>query len=632
MSETAAVKRIALVGNPNSGKTSLFNRLTGLRQHVGNYPGVTVDRIEGDLALRTKAIRVMDLPGTYSLEAISPDEVVTAGVLQGTLADVEKPDGVLLVVDSTTLNRSLSFVAEVLACELPTIVVLTMIDELKARGGKVDIQKLSRRFGCPVVGVVGNKGLGIDDLREVLELEETWQKPWGDIPEANAEAEQRFEWAERIARDCYTPLERTDSRTEKVDKVLLHPVFGSFIFLLMMAAFFQVIFAVAAPIQGWAEGAVGWFGEQLSTILPAGMFQSLLVDGIIAGVGGVVVFIPQIALLLLLIAILEGTGYMARAAFLIDRLMGWAGLEGRSFIALLSSYACAVPGIMATRSVPDPKARLTTILVAPFMTCSARLPVYALLIGAFIPAKTVLGFLQLQGLVLFGLYLLGSFSALIAAWVFTRNKQVGKTFPFYLELPPYRIPTVWDVLARMKLGVFAFLRKAGTIILTASVVLWVLMAFPMQKDAEGTYHPVEVGESYAASIGKGIEPAFEPLGYDWKISLGLIGSLAAREVIVSTLSQIYALDDSGGDGAAITNLGDQLRAEKKPDGTPAYTLATALSLLVFFVYSLQCVSTLAVMKRETKSWKWPAFAFAYMFVIAYVGAWLTYQVTNAIIT
>ncbi len=628
--------RIALIGSPNSGKTSIFNQLTGMRRRVANYPGVTVDFVEGELRGASDAV-VVDLPGTYSLDALSPDEDVTVTELSG--GHGAAPDLALVVADATTLDRSMPFIAEVLATGRPSIVVLTMIDELKARYGRLDIGRLHRRLGVPVVGVVGNRGLGVDDLLAQLEDPGKWHPSWAELPEAGADAAERRAWAARTLDEVYKAPREMDPRTRRIDRVLLHPVLGLLVFALVMTLFFQIIFTVAAPVQDLFESGVLALGEAVGGILPDGHLRSFLVDGVIAGVGGVVVFVPQIALLLLMIALLEGTGYMARAAFLIDRVMGWVGLEGRSFVALLSSYACAVPGIMAARTVPDPRSRLATILVAPLMTCSARLPVYTLLIAAFIPRSTVLGVLNVQGLVLLALYVGGSLSALIAAAFIRRGMRRGRTFPFYLELPPYRVPTLRSVWSRVQVGVFGFMKKAGTVILGSMVVLWFLLNFPQQgaepdagaevaaqDGAQASQRETQASLSYAGQLGRTIEPAIEPLGFDWKIGIGLIASFAAREVIVGTLAQIYAVE--GGDEDT-EGLVEQLRADTRPDGTPVWSLATALSLLVFFVFALQCVSTLAIIWKETRALRWPVFAFSYMLALAWLASFATYRIALA---
>lgn len=632
---SAPRERVALVGSPNSGKTSLFNALTGLRHRVGNYPGVTVEHVEGVAALPSRRLTVIDLPGTYSLEPLSADEQVTVDILHGRMERIERPDGVIVVVDATTLSRALPAVGEILALGLPSVVVLSMIDELRARGGSVDIHKLRRDLGVPVVGVVGHRGIGMDDLRHVLDDDKRWHPSVAAIPRGEDEDAvlARFAWADEVVQRCLSEPGERDIRTDRLDRVLLHPVFGLAIFAVVMVAFFQAVFTLAAPMQDAFEGAVLALGEVARGNLGGGLFESLVVDGVIAGVGGVVVFVPQIALLLLLIALLEGSGYLARAAFLVDRVMGWAGLEGRSFVALLSSYACAVPGIMAARAVPDPRTRLATVLVTPLMTCSARMPVYVLLIGAFVPRERVFGVFGLQGLTMFGLYLIGAVAAMIAAAVLKRGLLRGRTLPFYMELPPYRVPTVGVVIDRVWRGVRGFLKKAGTVILLASMVLWVLLTFPQPSAEqlegldEAEAAQVAVEHSVAARFGQAIEPAIEPLGYNWQIGVGIVASFAAREVIVATLAQVTAFT---GDEEDLDGLGDRLRAQTNPDGSPVYTLATALSLLVFFAFSLQCVSTLAVMRRETNSWRWPAFAFVYMFVLAWVASFITYQTATAI--
>lgn len=638
----APVPRIALVGSPNSGKTTVFNALTGLNRRVANYPGVTVEHAVGTVRAPNDAeVTIVDLPGTYSMEALSADESVTAATLRGELGGDRPPDGVIVVADATTLRRSMQLVLEVLARGLPTIVVLTMLDELKARGGSVRLGILKKRLGVPVLGVVGNRGIGLDDIREQLGESASWPVSALEISDGTDEKAMlaRFEQADALLDGALTEPSSERTASDRADSVLLHPVAGIGIFAAVMFLFFQAIFVLAAPLQDAFEGGVAALGEASRSLLPDGLLESLIVDGIIAGVGGVVVFVPQIALLLLLLRFLESCGYMARAAFLIDRVMGWVGLEGRSFVALLSSYACAVPGIMAARTVPDPQGRLATILVAPLMTCSARLPVYALLIAAFVPDSRVAG-MSLQGLVMFGLYLFGSFSALAAAAVLKRIFKRKAHFPFYMELPPYRLPTVRSVLRATWTGVRAFLRKAGTIILVASVVLWALLTFPqvdvpdeVLAGATTEEEAAAISDAYAlertagGAIGHAVEPLVEPLGYDWRIGVGILGSFAAREVIVATLAQIFAFEAGDED---LEGLGDRIAAAEGPDGEPAYTLATALSLLVFFVFSLQCVSTIAVMKRETGGWKWPGVAFAYMFVLAYVGAFITYRVATAL--
>jgi ferrous iron transport protein B len=627
MSAPAAVAdplRLGLLGAPNSGKTTLFNALTGLRARVGNYPGVTVERREGRFRSGAREVVIIDLPGAYSLDPLSPDEAVVTRVLDGELA--EAPDALIVVADACTLERSLLFVAQVLRRQLPTCLVVTMTDELHARGGRLDLARLERALGVPVRGVIGHRGLGLDSLRALLADPETWARPHLLPPES---APERAGWVTSLLASVAPTRPGPDRVTEAIDRVVLHPVAGSLLFALVMIAFFQLIFAWAVPAMDAIDAGIGAAAAAARVLLPQGLVADFVADGIIAGVGAVVVFLPQIALLFGLLYLLEDVGYMARAAFVADRAMGRIGLEGRCFVSLLSSYACAVPGIMATRTIPSPRNRLVTILVAPLMTCSARLPVYALLIGAFVPATTVWGPLGLQGLVLLGLYLLGALTALCAAAVIKRTVLPGDELPFYMELPPYRLPTLRLWAAQVLGSAWAFLRRAGTIILSVSVVLWLLLTFPRVEppagagEAEARRHALE--HSFAGHAGHALEPAIAPLGFDWKIGVGLLASLAAREVIVSTLAQIYAARDEA------SSLREALRADRDPDtGARVYTGASVAALLVFFVFALQCLSTIAVMRRETNSWRWPAFAFGYLLALAYTASFLTHRAALAL--
>lgn len=623
-----AVLRLGLVGSPNSGKTTLFNALTGLRAKVGNYPGVTVERREGDaLQLAAESGRrvvVVDLPGTYSLTPISRDEEVVSQLLAGELHEVPRPDALVVVADACSLERSLLLVAQVLRLGLPACLVLTMIDELAARGGELDLPRLERALGVPVIGVVGHRGLGMDALRRLLGHPEGWSRPPFLPP---GEPEERGAWAASVLEHVVRRRAGRSRRTDVLDAVLLHPVAGIAVFAFVMVLFFQLIFAWAQPAMDALDGGMAWLAGSARSVLPPGVLAEFLVDGVLAGVGSVIVFLPQIVLLFALLSLLDGIGYLARAAFVIDRVMGWIGLEGRSFVSLLSSYACAVPGIMATRTIPSARDRLVTILVSPLMTCSARLPVYALLIGAFVPATTVWGPFGLQGLVLLGLYLLGALAALAVAAVLKRTLFPGQGLPFYMELPPYRWPTAKHLALQVWSSARAFLRRAGTIILLASIVLWALLHYPRVEAPAGLAD--EAAASYALErsaagrLGHALEPAIAPLGFDWKIGIGLVASLAAREVIVSTLAQIYASTDEE------TSLRDALRADVRPDsGLPVYTPATVAALLVFFVFALQCTSTLAIMRRETNSWRWPAFAFGYLLALAYGASYLTHRVVT----
>ncbi len=622
MSELAAsdtALRLGLVGSPNAGKTTLFNALTGLRAKVGNYPGVTVERREGEIDLAGRRAVVIDLPGTYSLKPISADEAVVERALRGEIDGLPAPDALVVVADACSLERSLLLVGQVLRLEKPTCLVVTMVDELKSRGGELDVARLSQALGIPVIPVIGHRGLGLDSLRQTLGEIENWSRPPVVPP---ADAIDRGAWAASVLGTAFRERPGRSRTTDAIDRVVLHPVAGTVLFALVMVTFFQLIFAWAEPAMNAIDAGIAVSTNAVRSTLPPGFLADFLADGLLAGVGSVVIFLPQIVLLFALLYLLEDVGYMARAAFVIDRVMGRIGLEGRCFVSLLSSYACAVPGIMATRTIPSPTNRLVTILVAPLMTCSARLPVYALLIGTFVPAENVWGPLGLQGLVLLGLYLAGAISALVVAAILKRTVVTPENLPFYLELPSYRIPTLRLWVSQVARSAWAFLRRAGTIILAAAIVLWVLLSFPR---AEGVSGLAAVEHSVAGRIGHAVEPVIAPLGFDWKIGVGLIASLAAREVIVSTLAQIYAAGDEG------DSLRDAIRKDIDPrTGKPVYTPATVASLLVFFVFALQCISTLAIMRRETNSWRWPAFAFGYLWVLAYGSSFAAHRIVGAL--
>ncbi len=624
---SSAPIRLGLVGSPNAGKTTLFNALTGLRSRVGNYPGVTVERREGQLEVGGRRVVVVDLPGTYSLDPISSDEAVVSRVIDGQLEGVEVPEALVVVADACSLERSLMLVGQVLRRGLPTCLVLSMVDELAARGGSLDRERLEAALGIPVVEVVGHRGRGLGELRTLLGDPESWSR--SEIPPPE-DPYERGAWADSIWSHVVTQRAAPNARSEAIDRVVLHPVWGTALFAVVMVTFFQLIFAWAAPAMDAIDGGIAAAGEAIHTALPGSLLGAFLADGLVAGVGSVVIFLPQIVLLFALLYLLEDVGYMARAAFVVDRLMGRIGLEGRSFVALLSSYACAVPGIMATRTIPSPRDRLVTILVAPLMTCSARLPVYALLIGAFVPEQTVLGPIGLQGLVLMGLYLLGPAVALAAAAVLKRTVLPGEGLPFTMELPSYRLPTPSLWLSQVWGAAWAFLRRAGTIILAVSILLWMLLSFPQVEPEPGMDERQAAGHalahSFAGRAGHAIEPFVEPLGFDWKIGVGLIASLAAREVIVSTLAQIYAASDEE------DSLRASVRADRDPEtGQPVFDPPTVAALLVFFVFALQCMSTLAIMRRETNSWRWPAFAFGYMLVLAWTMAFAANRLTAALL-
>ena len=622
--------RIALLGAPNSGKTTLFNALTGHRAKAGNYPGVTVDRREGGLQGRftEESIRLIDLPGVYSLESQSEDEAVAVRVLRGEFGE-PVPDGMLVVLDATTIERALPLVAEAASLGVPLCVALTMIDELKARHGEIDVVALEAQLGVPVLGVVGNRGLGVDDLGALLASSRDWT-PSPALKEAAAAdtPEERFDWTYGVLERCRRETPRPDRWTRRLDRFLLHPVLGPAVFLTFVALFFQAIFTWATPAMDLLSGLMDGLAARLLTALPDTLLTRLLADGVIRGVGAVIVFLPQIVLLFTVILFLEACGYMARAAFVVDRLMGWVGLEGRCFLALLSSYACAVPGIMATRTIPSERDRLTTILVAPFATCSARLPVYTLLIAAFIPADPVFGPFTWQGLTLGGLYLLGTAAALVSAAVLKRGLRRGASLPFYLELPPFRLPRPSDIALGVWDRARMFLRRAGTIILGVSIVLWFLLNLP-RRDADpqlsaAANQQVILEGSYAASVGRFLEPVFAPMDFDWRINVGLVASQAAREVMVATLAQIFAHEGEDGEG-----LGGVLAGGGERGGAPVLSRASALALLVYFAFAMQCMSTLVVIRRETGKWRWPAFTFVYMTGLGWLGAWATFLVATA---
>lgn len=615
MSETL---RIALVGNPNCGKTSLFNHLTGTRQKVANYAGVTVERKVGAFNLPSgRAVRVLDLPGTYSLNATSPDEAITRDVVLGKIADEQDQQAFLCVVDATNLKLHLGLVLEVIEQGKPILLVLNMMDEARRRGMQINTQKLSQRLGIPVVETVAVRNAGIENLMAALE-DEKFRTPSAELSDVKLSG-SNHEKIDQILKDVVVFVDHEDKRTDFLDKIFLHPVLGLLSLALMMFVVFQAVFAWAAPFMDGIEEFFAWFGEWIGQFISQPLLNSLVVDGVIAGAGSVVVFLPQILILFFFILVLEESGYLPRAAFLLDKLMFKAGLSGRAFIPLLSSFACAVPGIMATRSISDPRDRLVTILVAPLMTCSARLPVYALLIAAFIPEKMVWGFLNLQGLVLFGLYMAGIVSALIVATVLKFFQKDKSQHALLMELPSYRIPdikSVWiGLLDRAKI----FLKRVGGIIFALSILLWFLCTFP--QPPEGATLPA-IDYSFAGMLGHVMQPIFAPLGFNWQICIALIPAMAAREVVVAALGTVYALSAADDDAVAqgLSHLISQ--------GDLSWTVATGLSLLVWFIYAPHCLATLATVRRETGSWKTVAGMSVYLFGLAYLMAFLTYQIAS----
>ncbi|BCT87865.1 MULTISPECIES: ferrous iron transporter B [Acinetobacter] len=609
--------RIALVGNPNCGKTSLFNHLTGSRQKVGNYAGVTVERKVGNFTLPSgKPVRVLDLPGTYSLDATSPDEEITRNVVQGKIAEEGQQDTFLCVVDATNLKLHLGLVLEMIQLGRPMLVVLNMMDEARRRGMQINTQKLSERLGVPVVETVAVRTSGVENLKNALDKNK-FSAPQTELSGLNGDHHHQIA---SILKDVVNYADQEDKRTDFLDKIFLHPVLGLLSLAIMMFVVFQAVFAWAAPFMDGIETFFGWLGEYMGGLIAHPLLNSLVVDGIIAGAGGVVVFLPQILILFFFILVLEESGYLPRAAFLLDKLMFKAGLSGRAFIPLLSSFACAVPGIMASRTISDPRDRLTTIFVAPLMTCSARLPVYALLIAAFIPKQTVWGFMNLQGLVLFGLYMAGILSALIVSFILKFFHKDKSQHMLLMELPSYRFPDVKNVWIGLLDRGRIFLKRVGGIIFALSILLWFLCTFP--QPPEGATLP-DIDYSFAGMLGHVMQPIFAPLGFNWQICIALIPAMAAREVVVAALGTVYALSAVDEDA-----MSEGLAALISGGGDLGWSIATGLSLLVWFIYAPHCLATLATVKRETGSWKTVSFMTFYLFGLAYFMSFLTYQIAS----
>lgn len=613
---------LALVGTPNSGKTSLFNALTGSRQKVANYPGVTVERKEGFFVTpQGRQVSVVDLPGTYSLRGRSPDEEITRDFVLGKASGETVPDLVLCVADSTNLRLTIRLLLELKRTGRPMILVLNMFDIASRRGISVDVERLAKELGVPVVTSIAVRKGGTADLLTLTDeisaklAAEPAENSWRALSVAELRATQRE--ADRIISDCVSLPASPDTWTARIDAVVLHPVGGLVVLALILFVMFQAVFAWAQPLMELLQSGFDALGDVVHATLPAGLLQSFLQNGVISGVGSVIVFLPQIIIIFLFILLLEDFGYMARAAFLMDRIMGGAGLHGRAFIPLLSSFACAIPGIMATRVIDNKRDRLTTILIAPLMTCSARIPVYTLIISAFIPAKDVWGFINLQGLVMFGLYAAGIVSALAVSFLikFFMLRDYAPA-PFMLELPDYKMPR----LKSIAIGIFTrakmFLQRAGTTIFSMMVLIWFLASFP-QPPAGATEPAIDF--SLAAIIGKALEPLLAPVGFNWQIAVALIPGMAAREVAVAALGTVYAIE--GGKEAA-EQIGQVLATK--------WSLATALSMLAWYIFAPQCASTLAVIRRETGSWGWMAATFAYMLVLAYAASLLTYNVAVAL--
>lgn len=692
--------RVAPIGNPNTGKTTLFNALTGLRQRVGNFAGVTVERVEGSSPLPDgRRATILDLPGSYSLSAGSPDEQIALEVLLGRDDAHYRPHVVCVVTDASHLERNLYLASQVLELGLPVVIALNQFDVAERQGIRIDVPAPIHELGVPVIPTVAHRGEGLEPLRralvtaaalpapmrrfdlppdvdvvlaplqgllergginyaaagmealrllgvsrdephlvhvpgltERLEAARAALKAAGYVPH-RLESELRYTWIGGVLSRCVERVVRTgDSLSDRIDAVLLHRIGGPLLFLAIMAMVFQSVFSWAAPVQDLFESAAVAMGGWAGGLLPEGDLRSLVEDGVFAGVGSVIVFLPQIAILFAFIGLLEQTGYMARAAYLMDRVMRRVGLHGKSFIPMLSGYACAVPGIMATRTIDDPKDRLATIMVVPLMSCSARLPVYTLLIGAFVPALPLLPGLNLQGVTMLVMYLLGTLTALVIAFAFRRTLLKGPVRPMLLELPSYRLPSPGSLAVSVWQRCAVFLRRAGTVIFALSIVLWALATYPKaQLDdtlPETAQQEQQLAHSVLGRFGHAVEPVVAPLGYDWKIGVSIVASFAAREVFVSTMGTIYGV--GGEDEAA---LSERLRAQVKPDGTPLYTPLIAVGLMVFYVYALMCISTVAVTVRESGGGKtgrrWAAIQFGYMLVLAYVMAWLVIVVGRA---
>jgi ferrous iron transport protein B len=678
---------IVTLGNPNTGKSTLFNALTGLDQKVSNFPGVTVEHVVGRMNVEGIDVRLVDLPGTYSLSAHSPDELVAVDALLGRFVDVGTPRLVLMTVDATNLRRNLFLTSQILELGVPLVIALTMNDMLAARGITLNIEALAKELGCPIVPVATPRGEGLAALKMVLathlqhgkaskkllnpalraasttlaaeisaagavhpiEVERALLDTGGYAEQrlveqfgpslapklvalrnelgqgrdlATIEARDRYGWINRIVNAVELREAQGRNWRDWLDQLLNHPLLGSVIFVFSMAVVFQSVFAWATPMMDMIDAGVSGLSAVATAVLPPGLVTSFIVDGVIAGVGSVVIFLPQILILFAFIIFLEDSGYMSRAAFLVDRLMRWCGLSGQSFIPMLSSFACAVPGIMGTRVIANPRDRLATIMAAPFMTCSARLPVYALLISAFVPAQTYAGgLINLHGLILLAFYLLGLIGAVGTAFLLKRVFLKGPTARFLLEMPPYRWPSWRSLLAKLFARIKIFLRRAGTVIFVVAIVIWAGASFPRTPGLDRT---AGLEASYLGQLSHGIAPVFAPLGWDWKVTAAVLASFPAREVVIAVLGTLYAVETTAED--ADKTLIARLRSATHPDGRPVFSLPMALGLMVFYALCLQCSSTVAVMRRETQSWRWPLIAWTYMSVLGYAGAFVCYRV------
>lgn len=654
------MRKIALFGNPNTGKSSIFNRLTGLKQRVGNFPGVTVDKQSGELIIGSEKVQIVDFPGTYSIYPRSEDEQVVYQVI-GDPTHPDYPDLAIVVVDASNLERNLLLFTQIYDLGIPTILLLNMTDVASRNGLNINTERLQAHFpATKLIRSNARVGMGMNTLLEALASNDFQRAttpfvrsgsliPIKDTDEQSIDTNLRYDQLKKIVKDTVLQKEATKNAqfSSKLDRWLVHPVIGYLFFFTILLLIFQSVFSLASYPMDWIEMGFSQLSEWVSFALPEGLFTRLLTEGIIPGIGGVAIFIPQIALLFFLISILEETGYMARVVFIMDKLMRPFGLNGKSVVPLISSAACAIPGVMATRTIQSWNERLTTILVAPLMSCSARIPVYTLLIGLVIPDTKIFGFLNVQGLVLFGLYALGLVSALLVALVikqFFRKSTVLSVF--LLELPPYKSPRWANVGVQVFQKVRIFVTDAGKIILAISIILWAMASFgpgdamekaaakitvPTEKTAQNTLlyedqvASAKLEHSFMGILGKGIEPVIRPLGYDWKMGISLLTSFAAREVFVGSLATIYSVHQQDEDPKPLI---DRMKKERYADGKPVYTLASGVSLLVFYVFAMQCMATLAVVKRETKSWKWPLIQLGYMGVLAYLGAFIAYQILS----
>jgi ferrous iron transport protein B len=613
------LKTVVLIGPPNSGKSTLFNRLTGLRQKVANFPGVTVEQRMGLMAgVGREDLTLIDLPGIYSLDPYSEDARVSINVLRGKMPGTPKPDAVLIVLDSQHLTRQLMLAAPVLSLGLPTLVLLNMSDLMESRGGKVDTLKLARELGAPVAQISAVNGAGIEAVPLFLH-QQTERKAASPLQlPVVGNAASAHTWAAQISSRTGYRAPLSVEGTRKIDNILLHRIWGPLLFLVVVVGVFEVVFSIGQPLSDGFGDILARMGGLVRPLLPAGWIQSLLLDGAWKGISSVLVFLPQILLLFLFIGILEDSGYLARAALIADRVMRTTGLNGKAFIPLLSAYACAVPAIMATRTIENRRDRLATILVTPFMTCSARLPVYMLLIAAFIPNIVYLhGVLGLRTIVMLGLYVAGFVGAMTTAWLLKSSILKSSETPFILELPQYRMPTVWSLTLRVVDRARIFLRQAGTIILCVTLALWVLAHLPVIQTTSGTLTAPELADSVIGRLGHFIEPVIAPLGFNWKIGIGLLSSVLAREVMVSTMGTLYGADPATQSMHLQTALHHDM------------TLGGALALMIFFAFAMQCTSTMAVVRRETNSWKWPAVQFLYMLTLAYGAAFVVNHIATA---